>query len=80
MSLEQAALQADRAVLSALKERDKIVAEVVQERLGITVPAVFTFTDPETGNQYAVNVTARLSLIERGVPAWAEDAKLTEDE
>ena len=68
-----AALRAESAVLAAYKERDKAIAAVCLAELGIEVPNIFFFTDPETGTKYAIYVYALLRVVEKGVPSWAQD-------
>jgi len=59
---------AEQAVRTNYKIMDEVLNAYVKEELGWEVPALFTYTEPETGDRYAINVTARASLIERGVP------------
>ncbi len=58
----------EKAVREAYKGMDSCVAAAVKDELGWEVPALFSYTDPATGDRYAINVTARANLIERGVP------------
>ena len=65
--------EAEAEVTRNYKLMDKALAEAVLERLGYVVPALFTFVDIETGDKYAVNITARANLIERGKPTEVAD-------
>ena len=65
--------EAQAEVTRNYKLMDKALAEAVMERLGYVVPALFTFVDIETGDKYAVNITARATLIERRKPTEAPD-------
>ena len=67
MSDFDGALAADRAVRQALKERDRAISAVCKDKLGIEVPQIIEYTDPESGNIYSINVTARIALVERGI-------------
>lgn len=58
----------EKAVREAYRGMDTALSAAVMDEKGWEVPALFTYTDPETGDRYAINVTARANLIERGVP------------
>ncbi len=53
------------------KAMDALLSDVVMEEKGWEVPALFTYTEPVTGDRYAINVIARAKLIERGTPKEA---------
>ena len=58
----------DKAVKAGYRGMDNALAAAVMDELGWKVPALFSYTDPATGDRYAINVVARANLIERGVP------------
>ena len=50
------------------KGMDLALSAVVMEEKGWEVSALFNYTDPDTGDRYTINVTARATLFERGIP------------
>ena len=63
---------AQKAVRAGYKRMDEALAQAVMDELGYAIPAVFSWTDSLTGDRWAINITARATLIERGQPQDAE--------
>ena len=59
---------AKRAVDTNYKLMDEALAQAVKELTGVEVPQLISYTDPDTGDRWAINITARANLIERGQP------------
>ena len=61
-------VDAQKDVTAGYKRMDTAIAAAVMDELGYSIPAIFTYTDPATGDRWAINITARANLIERGKP------------
>ena len=59
---------AQKDVTAGYKRMDTAIAQAVMDELGYSIPALFTYTDPENDDKWAINITARANLIERGKP------------
>ncbi len=61
-------IAAKRVVDSNYKLMDEALAQAVKELTGIETPQLISYTDPDTGDRWAINITARANPIERGKP------------